>query len=381
MGAPIYLDHNATTRPAPEVIAAMTECLEHGWGNPSSAHRLGTEAKGRLNAARAQVAALIGAVAARIVFTASATEANHMAILGALAARPDRRHIVTSAVEHPSSLMLLRHLQSRGVRVTTLGVDAEGRLDRAALDAAIDDDTALVSLMWANNETGVLFPVAEIAEIAQRRGVLFHCDAVQAAGRVTIDLAQLPIDLLTLSAHKLHGPKGVGALHVRKDFALPPMVFGHQERGRRGGTENLAAIVGFGVAAQLAARAPTEDIPRIAALRDRLEFGLLQRIPQTRLNGAVAARIGNTTNLRFATVDAEIVLDRLDRAGICASSGSACAAGGSEPSPVLLAMGQSRAEALAALRFSLGRDTTAADIDRVLELLPGIVCPLVGEAA
>lgn len=381
MGAPIYLDHNATTRPVPEVIAAMTECLEHCWGNPSSAHRLGAAAKGRLNAARAQVAALIGAVAARIVFTASATEANHMAILGALAARPDRRHIVTSAVEHPSSLMLLRHLQSRGVRVTALGVDAEGRLDRAALDAAIDDDTALVSLMWANNETGVLFPVAGIAEIAQRRGVLFHCDAVQAAGRVTIDLAQLPIDLLTLSAHKLHGPKGVGALYVRKEFALPPMIFGHQERARRGGTENLAAIAGFGVAAQLAARAPTEDIPRIAALRDRLEFGLLQHIPQTRLNGAVAARIGNTTNLRFATVDAEIVLDRLDRAGICASSGAACAAGGTEPSPVLLAMGQSRAEALAALRFSLGRDTTAAEIDLVLELLPAIVRPLLGVAA
>lgn len=381
MDAPIYLDHNATTRPAPEVIAAMTDCLERCWGNPSSAHRMGGDAKARLNSARGEVAALLGTVAARIVFTASATEANHMAILGALAARPHKRHVVTSAVEHPSSLMLLRHLQGRGVRVTTLGVDAEGRLDLAALETAIDDDTALVSLMWANNETGVLFPVAEIAEIAQRRGVLFHCDAVQAAGRVPLDLAQLPVDLLSLSAHKLHGPKGVGALYVRKDFALPPMVFGHQERGRRGGTENLAAIVGFGVAAQLAARAPTEDIPRITALRDRLEFGLLQRLPQTRLNGAHAGRIGNTTNLRFASLDAEIVLDRLDRAGVFASSGSACAAGGTEPSPVQLAMGRSRAEALAALRLSLGRDTTAAEIDRVLELLPGIVRPLVGVAA
>lgn len=381
MDAPIYLDHNATTRPAPEVVAAMTACLADCWGNPSSAHRLGTAAKARLNAARAQVAALVGSAAARIVFTASATEANHMAILGALAARPDRRHVVTNAVEHPSSQMLFRHLESRGVRVTTLGVDAEGRLDLAGVDDAIGDDTALVSLMWANNETGVLFPVADIAAIAQRRGVLFHCDAVQAAGRVPIDLSQLPVDLLTLSAHKLHGPKGVGALHVRKEFALPPLVFGHQERGRRGGTENLAAIVGFGVAAELAARAVAGDVPRIAALRDRLEFGLLQRLPHTHINGAPAERLANTSNLRFASIDAEIVLDRLDRAGVCASSGSACAAGGTEPSPVLLAMGRSRAEALAAVRFSLGRDTTAEDIDRVLDLLPGIVRPLLGEAA
>ncbi|NMG43863.1 aminotransferase class V-fold PLP-dependent enzyme [Aromatoleum toluvorans] len=381
MDARIYLDHNATTRPAPEVVAAMADCLAHCWGNPSSAHRLGAAAKERLKLARAQVAALLGAAAARIVFTASATEANHMAILGALAARPDKRHVVTSAVEHPASRLLFRHLESRGVRVTTLGVDTAGRLDLAALDAAIGDDTALLSLMWANNETGVLFPVAEIAAIARRRGVAFHCDAVQAAGRVPIDLAQLPVDLLTLSAHKFHGPKGIGALCVRKDLALPPLVFGHQERGRRGGTENLPAIVGFGIAAQLAARAATEDGPRIAALRDRLESGLRQRLPHTHIHGAAAGRLPNTSNLRFGTIDAEIVLDRLDRAGVCASSGSACAAGGTEPSPVLLAMGQTRAEALAALRFSLGRDTSAADIDRVLALLPDIVRPLSGAAA
>lgn len=381
MGEPIYLDHNATTPPAPEVLAAMTECLAHCWGNPSSQHRVGAAAKERLMAARAQVAGLLGTAPARIVFTGSATEANHTAILGALAVQPEKRHVVTSAVEHPASLMLFKHLEMRGVRVTILGVDDAGRLDLGELAAAIGDDTALVSLMWANNETGVLFPIAEAAALARSRGVLFHCDAVQAAGRIPIELSRLPVDLLSLSAHKLHGPKGVGALYVRKELSLPPLIFGHQERGRRGGTENLAAIVGFGVAAELAARAPAADMPRIAALRDRLESGLQQCLPQTRINGAGAERLANTSNLGFATVDAEIVLNRLDKAGVCASSGSACAAGGTEPSPVLLAMGRSREAALAALRFSLGRNTRAADIEHVLELMPGIVRPLLGQAA
>jgi len=385
MGEPIYLDHNATTPPAPEVLAAMAECLAHCWGNPSSQHRLGAAAKARLVAARAQVAGLLGTSPARIVFTGSATEANHLAILGAisgaLAARPDKRHVITSAVEHPASRLLFKHLEARGLRVTTLGVDGAGRLDLGELAAAIGDDTALVSLMWANNETGVLFPIPEAAALAQSRGALFHCDAVQAVGRIPIDLSRLPVDLLSLSAHKLYGPKGVGALYVRKDLALPPLIFGHQERGRRGGTENLAAIVGFGVAAELATRAPAADMPRLAALRDRLEGGLQQQLPHTRINGAGAERLANTSNLGFATVDAEILLDRLDKAGVCASSGSACAAGGTEPSPVLLAMGQTRPAALAALRFSLGRGTSAADIERVLELLPGIVRPLLGQAA
>jgi cysteine desulfurase len=376
MSETIYLDHNSTTPLAPPVLAAMTDCLANGWGNPSSKHAIGQAAKARLVGARAQVAWLLGASPAEIVFTSGATEANHFAILGALTREPDKRHVITSAVEHPSTLQLFAHLEAQGVRVTYLGVDAEGHLDLDELAAALDEDTALVSLMWANNETGVLFPIAEAAAIARRHGVPFHTDAVQAAGRLPIDLRQLPVDLLSLSAHKLYGPKGIGALYVRKGVALPPLFFGQQERGRRGGTENLPAIVGFGVAAELAAASLTADLPRIGQLRDRFERELQRRLPDLQIFGAAAARVANTSFLRFGTVDAEIVLDRLDKAGIHAASGAACSAGGSEPSHVLLAMGQSRAAALAGLRFSLGRQTTAEEIGRVLELLPGIVRPL-----
>ena len=378
---PIYLDNNATTPLAPGVLAAMEDCLRQCYGNPSSMHRVGASAKHRLAKARAEVAALIGAAPAEIVFVSGATEANHTAILGALAARPDRRHVVVSAVEHPSQLLLLRHLESKGVRVTYLKVDGEGRLDLDQLTSAIQDDTALVSLMWANNETGVLFPIAEAAAIAKSRGALFHADAVQAAGKVAIDLRQAPVDLLSISGHKLHAAKGVGALYVRKGLKLPPLFFGHQERGRRGGTENLPAIVGFGVAAELAAQALVKDLPGIAILRDRLEQGLARCLPQSRVNGIGAPRLANTCSIRFATVDAEIVLDRLDEAGVCASSGSACTAGGTEPSHVLLAMGQSHEAALASVRFSLSRFNSAAEIERVLEIVPGIIRPLLGMAA
>lgn len=380
-GAVIYLDNNATTPLAPAVLAAMEDCLRHCYGNPSSLHQAGAAAKARLVAARAQVAALLGASPAEIVFTGGATEANHTAILGALARQPGKRHIITSAVEHPSTLLLLRHLEAGGVRVTYLGVDREGRLDLDRLAAAITDDTALVSLMWANNETGVLFPVGEAAALAKSRGALFHTDAVQAAGKVPIDLRQVPADLLSLSGHKLHAAKGVGALYVRKGLSLPPLFFGHQERGRRGGTENLAAIAGLGVAAEAASRALTGDLPSLGALRDRFERELTRCLPEAQINGAAAIRVANTTSVRFGTVDAEIVLDRLDKAGICASSGSACTAGGTEPSHVLLAMGQTRDTALATLRFSLSRFNTAAEIGRVLGLLPGIVQPLLEQAA
>lgn len=381
MPAPIYLDNNATTPLALEALAAMEECLRECCGNPSSMHREGRAAKQRLIVARARVAALIGAAPEEIVFTSGATEANHMAILGALAREPGKRHIVTSAVEHPSTLLLLKHLESKGVRVTYLGVDGEGRLDLDQLASAIEDDTALVSLMWANNETGVLFPVAEAAALARSRGTLFHSDAVQAAGKAAIDLRQVPVDLLSVSGHKLHAAKGVGALYVRKGVQVPPLIFGHQERGRRGGTENLAAIAGFGVGAELAARALAQDLPGIAALRDALERGLMQRLPQSRINGAGAPRLANTCSIRFATVDAEIILDRLDKAGVCASSGSACTAGGTAPSHVLLAMGQPREAALASVRFSLSRFNSAAEIERVLEIVPGIVKPLLERAA
>jgi len=380
MNASIYLDNNATTQPAPEVLAAMLDCLRDCWGNPSSKHHMGEAAKERLMTAHGQVGALIGAVPAEIVFTGSATEANHTAILGALAISEGRRHIVASAVEHPSTMLLLKHLQDSGVRVTYVSVDAQGQLNLDQLAAAIADDTAVVSVMWANNETGVIFPVAQAAELAKRRGALFHTDAVQAAGRIAIDVKNMPVDLLSMAGHKLHAAKGVGALFVRKGTKLPPLIFGHQQRGRRGGTEALAGIVGMGVAAELAAHRQEHDTPAIAAFRDRLEQGLIERLPQTQINSVKATRLPNTSSLRFGTVDAEIVLARLDRARICASSGSACTAGATAPSHALLAMGMSSQQALATVRFSLSRYTCAEDIDAVLEIMPDIVQPLASYA-
>lgn len=373
MSPTIYLDNNATTPPAPAVLAAMHDCLRDCWGNPSSKHHAGYAAKERLAIARTQVAALIGAAPPEIVFTGSATEANHTAILGALALSDGRRHVVASAVEHPSTLLLLRHLQSIGVRVTLVGVDTQGRLALNDLAAAIEADTALVSLMWANNESGAVFPVIEAARLAKGRGVLFHTDAVQAAGRLAIDVGQAPVDLLTLAGHKLHAAKGTGALYVRKGLKLPPLLFGHQERARRGGTENVAGIVGMGAAAELAAQTLARDAVTVAALRDRLEQGLLSRLPQVQVNAAGALRLPNTSSVRFGEIDAEIILDRLDRAGICASGGSACTAGGNAPSHVLLAMGLAERQALATVRFSLSRYNRAEEIDLVLDVLVDIV--------
>jgi len=380
MSPTIYLDNNATTPPAPEVLAAMHDCLRDCWGNPSSLHHAGAAAKARLVTARGQVAALLGATPPEIVFTGSATEANHMAILGALALSEGRRHVVASLVEHPSTLLLLRHLQATGVRVSWLGVDAQGQLDLNELAGAIEPDTALVSLMWANNETGVIFPVAEAALLAKSRGVLFHTDAVQAAGRLAIDVRQVPVDLLSIAGHKLHASKGVGALYVRKGVKLPPLLFGHQERGRRGGTEDVAGIVGMGVAAEHAAQTLAQDGVDVAALRDRLEQGLM-RLPQAQINAGNAPRLPNTSSVRFGAIDAEIILDRLDRAGICASSGSACTAGGNIPSHVLLAMGLWSQQALATVRFSLSRYNRVEEIDAVLEVLADIVQPLASLAA
>ncbi|ALU89572.1 cysteine desulfurase 2 protein [Herbaspirillum rubrisubalbicans M1] len=375
----IYLDNNATTRPTPEVLAAMQACQHEAWGNPSSKHRVGDAARQRMNSARAEVAALLAASAAELVFTSGATEANHMAILGALALQPQRRHIVSSLVEHPSTLLLLRHLQAQGVRISWIGVDEHGQLQLDELAAAITSDTALVSLMWANNETGVVFPIVQAAELARQRGVLFHTDAVQAMGRVPCDVAGMGVDLLSLSAHKLHGPKGIGALYVRKGIKLPPLLFGHQERGRRGGTEDVAGIVGLGVAADQA-RAALPRMLAVSALRQRFERGLAC-LPQVQINGAGAARLPNTVSVRFGQVHAERVLDRLDRLGICASSGSACTASGDMPSHVLMAMGMSSEQAAATIRFSLSRDTREDEIDAVLAALSEIVQPLQARAA
>lgn len=378
----IYLDNNATTALAPECIAAMTASLRDFYGNPSSKHASGEAAKSQTLAARAQVAALLGASPAEIVFTSGGTEAIHQAILGALALAPGKRRVVTSQVEHPATLLLLEHLaSSQGLDVVYLPVDKDGRLDLAELDSAITADTALVSLMWANNETGVLFPIAEAAALAAAKGVLIHSDAVQAAGKLPIDLKQVPLDFLSLSGHKLHGPKGVGALFVRKGRKIPPLLFGHQERGRRGSTENVPGIVGLGVAAELAAAGLQTDEARVAGLRDRLESGLLAALPGSSITGAGAPRLAGTSSLNLGGIEAEIVLDKLDKAGVCASAGAACSAGGTEASHVLLAMGLTAEAALSTIRFSLGRYNTAAEIDRVIRLLPSIVQTALAEAA
>lgn len=369
----IYLDNNASTRPAPESVQALCACLAESYANPSSKHALGDAARQRLIVARAQVARLLNATPAEIVFTSGGTEANHTAVLGAMTLRLGRNHIVTSAVEHPSQLLLFRHLESRGVRVSYLPVSASGELDLECLARTVDSDTALVSLMWANNETGVRFPIEAALSIAQAQGALFHTDAVQAAGKLPIDLAQLPVDLLTLSGHKLHGPPGTGALFVRKHLKQPALLFGHQERNRRGGTENTPGCVGLGAACELARAELTRGLDAMTALRDRLERGVLARVPRARVVGSGAPRLPNTSNIRFGTLSAEALLHKLESVAVYASSGAACTAGSQQPSHVLLAMGLTRDEALACIRFSLGRNTTAVDIDYVLDILPGIV--------
>ncbi|KAA1056225.1 cysteine desulfurase family protein [Azospirillum argentinense] len=376
----IYLDNNATTPLAPEVREAMLPHLSGEFGNPSSPHAAGMAAKRAVGEARGRVAALVGAKAADMLFTASATEANHTALLGTLRAvaaeRPERRHLVTTAIEHPSTLMLAKDLERQGWRVTVLPVDGTGTIALSDLRDAVTPDTALVSVMWANNETGAIQPVGAAADIAQARGALFHTDAVQAAGRLPIKVDAVNADLLTLSAHKMHGPKGVGALFIRKGVPFAPLIHGHQERHRRGGTENVPAIVGFGAAANRAA-ASVAEAGGMAILRDRLERGVLAAWPGSRVNGEGAARLSNTSNIRFADpqgrpLDAEELLMRLDRAGIAVSMGAACASGGNEPSHVLTAMGLTPAEAAASLRFSLSRYSTAEEVESVLNEFPAL---------
>ena len=377
----VYADNNATTALAPEVLEAMISCLGNCYGNPSSKHRIGEAAKMAVMNARGKVAALLNAAPAEIVFTSSATESNHLAILGSLARDRSKRHLITTAVEHPSTRMLLSHLATKGVAVSEIVVDSNGMPDMQELKSAITPQTALISMMWANNETGAIYPVAEAAEIAASHGIAFHTDAVQAAGRIAVDMRRVPVDLLSLSGHKLHADKGIGVLFMRKGLKLPPLLCGHQERGRRGGTENVAAITGLGVAANLAGSSIEAQSNRVAALRDKLEQGVLQQFPFASVNSGGAPRLANTSNIRFGEIDSEIIIDRLDKAGVYVSSGSACTAGGTEPSHVLLAMGQSRSQALAAVRFSLSRYSTDAEVDQILAVLPGIVRPLSGMAA
>ncbi len=366
-----YFDNNATTRVLPQVMEAMRPWFCEQYGNPSSSHPLGQYARQAMITARAAVAAFLNASPAEIIFTSGATESSHMAILGALAADPARRRIVTSVVEHASTLRLLDRLAGQGVEVVRVPVLPSGELDMAALAVAVTPDTALVTLMHANNETGVLFPIAEAARIAHQWGALFHTDAAQSAGKVALDVGHLGCDLLSFSGHKLHAPKGVGVLYVSKGLALPPLLHGHQERNRRGGTENLPGIVGLGVACRLAQQHLAGRNARIAALRDTLEQGLLGCVPHARVNGS-GTRIPNTTNICLSDLSGEEMLHRLGQAGVMASQGSACTAGGQAPSHVLMAMGMSRDNALSSLRFSLSCETTEAEVDLVVQTVSAI---------
>jgi len=363
----IYLDHNATTPVLPEVFEAMRPYFCEEWGNPSSSYRFGSKLKGVIETAREQVAQLIGASGREIIFTSCATESNNAAIHAALKANPTKRHIVTSTVEHSSVLNHCMALSKDGYRVTYLQVDRDGLLKLADLENAITDGTAIVSLMWANNETGVLFPVKEIGEICRARGVLFHCDAVQAAGKVEIDVRKVQADYLSLTGHKFHAPKGVGALYVRSKACFSPLIHGgHQERNLRGGTENVALIVGLGKAAELARKHLPGYDKKIRPLRDALEEEIVTSIPVTELNGHKTQRLANTSNITFHKIESEALLILLDQEGICTSSGSACLAGSDEISHVVKAMKPESAGLRHTIRFSLDAHNTMRDIDVVL---------------
>jgi len=370
----VYLDNNATTRTAPEVVEAMLPYFTDLYGNPSSMHLFGGQLAKPLNRAREEVAALIGADPSEIVFTSCGTESDNAAIWGVLHSYPQKRHIITTRVEHPAVGNLVTYLSKKGYKVTLLPVDREGLLKPEQLAEAMTDETALVSIMWANNETGVLFPIETLAHIAKSRGVLFHTDAVQAVGKIPIDLSRVPVDLLSFSGHKLHAPKGIGVLYIRKGTPFTPFIIGgHQEKGRRGGTENVPYIIGLGKACEMARKHLVEENRRIRKLRDKLEEGILQSIPRVIINGSRKERLGNTLSISFEYVEGESILMHLSNLGICASSGSACTSGSLEPSHVLRAMGVPFTAAHGSIRFSLSVYNTEEDIDYVLEHLPSVI--------
>lgn len=371
---PVYLDNNATTMVAPEVLEAMLPYFSENYGNPSSMHTFGGEVGLHLKEARTTIAERFGCRPDELIFTSCGSEGDNTAIRSALEAQPEKRHLITTRVEHPAVLSLAKHLEDKGYEVTYLGVDAKGRLDIGELERAIRKDTALVSIMYANNETGTIFPIPEIAALCKSRGVLCHTDAVQAVGKVAIDLSTLPVDMLVLSGHKLHAPKGVGLLYVRKGTPFRPfLIGGHQEHGRRAGTENTAGIIGLAKAVSLSMDHMDEENTKVRALRDRLETGLLAAIPHCIVNGDVDNRLPNTSSIAFKFVEGEAILLMLDQYGVCASSGSACTSGSLEPSHVLRAMGVPFTFAHGSVRFSLSRYTTDADVDLVLDKLPGII--------
>ncbi|MGB0661731.1 MAG: cysteine desulfurase NifS [Mangrovicoccus sp.] len=377
--APVYLDNNATTRVYPEVVEAMLPFFTEQFGNASSIHAFGDEVGKAIRNARKSLQELIGAeYEHEIIFTSGGTESNNTAIRSALAANPERNEVITSSVEHPAILSLCDWLEKHeGVTVHRIPVDKEGRLDIEAYREALGPKTAIVSFMWANNETGTIFPIEGLAELAKEAGAIFHTDAVQAVGKVPIDLKNSDIDMLSLSSHKLHGPKGLGALYLRKGTRFRPLIRGgHQERGRRGGTENAPAIIGLGKAAAMAKETLTADMEQMKALRDRLEQGLVQQIGHCFVTGDPHDRLPNTATIAFEYIEGEAILLLLNKAGIAASSGSACTSGSLEPSHVLRAMDIPFTAAHGAIRFSLSRETTGEEVDRVLDVMPKIIAQL-----
>jgi cysteine desulfurase len=373
----IYADNNATTQAAPEVVEEMLPYFHELYGNPSSMHSFGGQVARKLKEAREKLASLIGASPDEILFTSCGTESDNTAIQATIASNPDKKHIITTRVEHPAVKNLCEHLGKNGYRVTFLSVDRQGRLNWEYLHKILSKDTAIVSIMWANNETGVIFPIEEVAQAVREKGIVFHTDAVQAVGKIPIDMQKVPIDMLSLSGHKLHAPKGVGALYVRKGMKFSPfLIGGHQERGRRGGTENVASIIGLGKACELAAKHIKEENKRVKFLRDKLEHTLLNRIPNAMVNGDTEHRLPNTTSISFEYVEGEAILLMMNEFGICASSGSACTSGSLEPSHVLRAMGVPFTAAHGSIRFSLSSYNTEEEVDYIIEKLPPIIARL-----
>jgi len=373
----IYFDNNATTKVAEEVFEAMRPYLCDLYGNPSSMHTFGGQVGIKVREARQRVADLLGCDPGEVIFTSCGTESDSAAIHGTLVAVPHKHKVITTRVEHPAVLAVCRELESHGYTVIELGVDKQGRLDLGELEDQLDDDTALVTIMSANNETGVIFPIEEIAERVTDRGITFHTDAVQIVGKVPLNLSKSRINLLSLSGHKLHAPKGVGVLYVKKGTRIAPFLLGgHQEGGRRAGTENVPGIVGLGQACKLAAEGMEDENTRVKALRDKLERGILKSCPDSRVNGDVEHRLPNTTNISFEYIEGEAILLLLDRYGICASSGSACTSGSLEPSHVLRAMGVPFTAAHGSIRFSLSRYNTEQEVDLTIEKMPEIITRL-----
>lgn len=370
----VYMDNNATTRVADEVVEAMLPFLTERYGNPSSMHTFGGRVAKDIARAREQVAALLGCHPEEIIFTSCGTESDNAAIKGTLAMYPQKRKVITTRVEHPAVLATCRDLERQGYAVTEIGVDRQGRLNIDELGFRVDDNTAIVSVMWANNETGVIFPVEKIAEIVKARGAVFHTDAVQVVGKIPINLKETAIDLLSLSGHKLHAPKGIGVLYVRKGTRIGTFIHGgHQESGRRGGTENVPGIVALGKACELAMKYMHEENTRVKALRDKLQEGILKRCPDCFVNGDLENRLPNTLNVSFEYIEGESILMMLDKFGICASSGSACTSGSLEPSHVLRAMGVPFTAAHGSVRFSLSRYNTEQEVDYVLDKIVPII--------